>query len=57
MARSTLGARQVVPAVLERRVGLTWYVRFGDIPVLVAALAALAAGWWIAVRRARRSYS
>jgi len=54
MARSTLGIRQIVPATLERRSGLTLYVRWGDAPVLGAALVALAAGWWLAVRRATR---
>lgn len=55
MARSTLGVRQLVPATLERRVGITWYVRWGDLPVLVVALVALAAGWWLAVRRSGRA--
>jgi apolipoprotein N-acyltransferase len=49
MARSVLGARQVVPATLERRDGRTLYVRWGDTPVLVLALAALAAGWLLAL--------
>jgi apolipoprotein N-acyltransferase len=54
-ARSTLGARQIVPAVLQRRTGRTLYVRFGDAPVLAASVAALAAGWWLAVRGRGRS--
>ena len=49
MARSVLGARQVVRATLERRDGRTLYVRWGDTPVLVLALAALAAGWLLAL--------
>jgi apolipoprotein N-acyltransferase len=57
LARSVLGARQVVPAVLHRRTGTTVYVRWGDTPVLVASVLALAAGWWLAVRRAGRPYS
>jgi apolipoprotein N-acyltransferase len=47
----------VVPAVLHRRTGTTVYVRWGDTPVLVASVLALAAGWWLAVRRAGRPYS
>jgi apolipoprotein N-acyltransferase len=54
MARSVLGRRQVVPAVLHRRTGVTLYVRFGDVPVLVASLLALATGWWSAIRRTGR---
>ena len=62
LARSTLGARQIVRATLQRRTGLTLFVRYGGTPVVVAALAALMAGswlagWWLAVRRrvARRA--
>ncbi len=54
MARSVLGAPQVVPAVLHRRTGITLYVRFGDVPVLVASILALAAGWGLAVRQPGR---
>jgi apolipoprotein N-acyltransferase len=54
LARSTLGVRQIVPATLFRRTGLTLYVRYGDLPVLVAAFAALIAGWWVGARRRRR---
>jgi len=57
MARSTLGVRQVVPAVLHRRVGRTLYVRFGDTPVLVAAVVGLLAAWWLATRARGRRYS
>ena len=54
IARSVLGARQIVPATLERRVGRTLYVRWGDDPVLAASLVVLAAGWLLAVRHAGR---
>ena len=54
VARSVLGARQVVPAVLHRRTGVTVYVRYGDGPVLAACALALAVGWWLAVRRSGR---
>jgi apolipoprotein N-acyltransferase len=50
-ARSTIGARQVIFATLDRRTGSTLYVRFGDVPVLLLAAVALLPGWWIAVRR------
>jgi apolipoprotein N-acyltransferase len=53
-ARSVIGARQVIFATLDRRDGTTLYVRFGDLPVLVLAAAALLAGWWIALRRHAR---
>jgi apolipoprotein N-acyltransferase len=53
LARSTLGARQVVLATLDRRTGRTVYVRFGDLPVLLLAALALAAGWAVAAWRSR----
>ena len=53
VARSTLGIRQIVPATLQRRTGHTIYVRWGDAPVLAAALLSLAAGWWLAARRVK----
>jgi apolipoprotein N-acyltransferase len=49
--RSVLGRRQVLFATLSRRSGWTLYVRFGDTPVLVAALLALVGGWAWARRR------
>jgi apolipoprotein N-acyltransferase len=48
--RSVLGARQIISTTLDRRVGWTLYVRYGDLPVLVLAAAGLAVGWLIAVR-------
>ncbi|HEX7443542.1 MAG TPA: hypothetical protein VF320_06630, partial [Acidimicrobiales bacterium] len=54
VARSVLGTRQVVPAVLHRRTGLTVYVRWGDTPVLVASGLALAGGWWLSIRQRGR---
>ena len=53
LARSVLGARQLVPAVLHRRTGSTVYVRWGDTPAVVASLLALATGWWLSLRRLR----
>ena len=53
LARSVLGARQIVPATLGLRNGWTVYVRFGDTPVLLACLLALLVGWWLAVRPVR----
>jgi len=54
VARSVLGARQVVPAVLYRRTGLTVYVRWGDTPALVGSGLALACGWWLSIRQRGR---
>ena len=57
LARSTLGARQIVPAILYRRTGLTLYVHYGDTPVLAAAFVALVAGWLSAARRRSRRWA
>jgi apolipoprotein N-acyltransferase len=54
LARSVLGARQVVRATVDRRTGATVYVRFGDTPVLVAAALAVVAGWYLARTAGRR---
>jgi apolipoprotein N-acyltransferase len=43
--RSTLGRRQVLVAAVALRRGFTPYDHWGDLPVLVLALMALAAGW------------
>jgi apolipoprotein N-acyltransferase len=51
--RSVLGARQVVFATLSKRTGTTLYVRYGDLPVEVLSVLALALGWWLAGRRRR----
>jgi apolipoprotein N-acyltransferase len=51
LARSTLGAQQVIFATLARRTGWTWYVRFGDVPIQVLGIAGLLAGWLLARRR------
>jgi apolipoprotein N-acyltransferase len=51
--RSVLGVRQIVTVTLDRRDGTTLYVRFGDLPVLLLAGAALIAGWMVAGRRGR----
>jgi apolipoprotein N-acyltransferase len=49
--RSVLGAQQIVFSAMSRRVGWTPYVRFGDLPVLVAAALALMGAWLLAGRR------
>ena len=51
--RSVLGALQIVTTTLDRRDGTTLYVRYGDLPVLLLAGAALIAGWTEAGRRSR----
>lgn len=43
--RSTLGQRQVLVAAVALRRGFTPYDHWGDLPVLVLAALALAAGW------------
>jgi hypothetical protein len=47
LARSTLGRSETLTGVLSLRNGQTWFVRYGDIWVLVLALLALVApsGW------------
>ena len=50
--RSVLGRRQVVTATVALRRGMTPYDRWGDLPALVLAAAALGAGW---LRQARWS--
>ena len=51
VARTSLGAQQVVFADLSRRSEWTLYVRYGDWPSLALAGLALLAGWFIAARR------
>ena len=48
LQRSVLGRRQVLLATVGLRTGRTLYERFGDLPVLVLAALALAAGWLLA---------
>ncbi len=55
LERSVLGARQIVATTLARRTGLTVYVRYGDLPILVAGALAVLAGWLVAGRRGRRA--
>jgi apolipoprotein N-acyltransferase len=45
VARSSLGNRQVLSATVALRRGLTPYDHWGDLPVIVLAAIALAAGW------------
>jgi apolipoprotein N-acyltransferase len=54
LQRSVLGAPQIVTATLERRVGWTVYVRYGDAPPLGLAAVALLGGWAVAGRSRRR---
>ncbi|PZS23541.1 MAG: apolipoprotein N-acyltransferase [Acidimicrobiales bacterium] len=51
LARSRLGARQVIERSVERRVGLTPYARGGDLPVLAAGALGLLATWAVARRQ------
>jgi len=52
LQRSRLGAQQVLVATVPRRVGLTPYGTWGDLPVVLAAALALAAGWILALATA-----
>lgn len=45
LERSSLGSRQVLVADVSLRTGRTDYERFGDMPVLLAAIALVLAGW------------
>ncbi|HXY28283.1 MAG TPA: apolipoprotein N-acyltransferase [Acidimicrobiales bacterium] len=45
VARSALGRRQVLVATVALRRGMTPYDHWGDLPLLVLAAGALAAGW------------
>jgi apolipoprotein N-acyltransferase len=45
LQRSVLGQRQVLYATVSLRRGFTPYDHWGDLPVLVVSIAALAAGW------------
>ena len=53
LQRSVLGAPQVVSATLSRRSGWTLYVRYGNLPILLASTLALLLGWFVAGRRPR----
>jgi len=53
LQRSVLGAPQIVAATLQRRVGWTVYVRYGDVPPLALAALAVLGGWIVAGRRRR----
>ena len=55
LQRSVLGAPQVLMATLDRRVGWTLYVRYGDAPPLGLAAFALVGGWLAAGRRRRHA--
>jgi len=52
LQRSRLGAQQVLVATVPRRVGLTPYGTWGDLPVVLAAALVLAAGWILALATA-----
>jgi apolipoprotein N-acyltransferase len=55
VARSALGKRQVLVAVVALRRGMTPYDDWGDLPVLILSALALAAGWARQLRAARQS--
>ena len=51
--RSVLGARQVLTGTMYARTGRTLFVRWGDVPVILGAVAALLAGLALQARAAR----
>jgi apolipoprotein N-acyltransferase len=51
LARTHLGRQQVLQAVVHRRRGRTWYLRWGDGPVVGGAIGLVALGWLIDRRR------
>jgi apolipoprotein N-acyltransferase len=55
LQRSVLGRRQVLLAAVPLRRGFTLYDHLGDLPVLLAALAALLWGWRRQYRLSRQS--
>lgn len=54
-ARTVLGEAEVVQRRVERRQGVTPYVRVGDAPVVALAVAAVSAAWLARHRPRRRS--
>jgi apolipoprotein N-acyltransferase len=52
IARTSVGERDVIRHAVELRRGETWYTRLGDLPVILAMMAGLAATWWMALRAA-----
>jgi len=44
-ARSALGTREVITGTVALRTGLTPYDHWGDLPVVLLAVLAVAAGW------------
>ena len=53
-ARTPLSSEQVITTSVPLLNGSTWYERFGDEPVLLAALAMLALGWALDLSRRGR---
>jgi len=51
LERSTLGRAETLRTTFERRVELTWYVRYGDAPVVLLALVLVALPWVRGFRR------
>jgi apolipoprotein N-acyltransferase len=51
LERSTLGRAEIVRATVERRAGFTWYVCYGDAPVVLLALVLVALPWVRGFRR------
>jgi apolipoprotein N-acyltransferase len=52
--RTPLSSEAIITATVPLMTGHTWYERFGDGPVLVAALVLVAGGWLLALSRRGR---
>ena len=52
--RTAVSEQRVLQGTVELRQGTTLYTRFGYGPAVIASLASLALGWWVARRSRRR---
>jgi apolipoprotein N-acyltransferase len=51
--RTAVSERAVIREQVELHSGETWYVRFGDTPIIAVMVIGLATTWWLASRGAR----
>lgn len=55
LRRTPLSSRSIIVATVPLLSGSTWYERFGDLPVVIAAAAAVVAGWLLALASRRQA--
>ncbi len=55
LSRTPLSSRAIIVTTVPLLSGSTWYERFGDLPVVIAALVAAVAGWLLALAARRQS--